>query len=64
MMQRKSRMVLQIIGNIYKIFILQCGQSCGSKTGMSFPSSAAKDTPHLLKSLHTCELLYLQLQIK
>lgn len=53
MIQLKSRIVLQIIDNMYKIFMFWYGCSCGSNTGTSCPTIAARaDTPYLLKKLH------------
>lgn len=50
--QLKSRIVLQIIDNMYKIFIFWYGCSCRSNTGTSCPTVAARaDTPYLLKNL-------------
>lgn len=50
--QLKSRIALQIIDNMYKIFIFWYGCSCGSNTGTSCPTVAAMaDTPYLLKNL-------------
>lgn len=61
MIQFKSRIALQVIDNIYIIFLLQNGYSCGHKTGMSNPNIAARaNIPCIFKSLCAySELLHL-----